>query len=106
MFMLVGAPLSVATLPGFPRSSAARPCREGLASGARRSRALKLDPAFFRDRSLLDRDHLALHLGELSCRLLVATDEKSRRPEDDDCGGRRPGIFCALGVLCAGGRGQ
>jgi hypothetical protein len=36
---------------------------------------------------LLDRDHLALHLGKLGRRLLVAADKEGRRPEDDD--GRR-----------------
>jgi hypothetical protein len=47
----------------IPLSGARKPPVRAWRSGARRPRALKLDPAFFRIRSLLDRDHLALHLG-------------------------------------------
>ena len=50
---------------------------------------------------MLDRNHLALHLGKLSRRLLVPADKERRRPEDNDCGGRRPAVFGALAVLCA-----
>ena len=81
----------------------AKAAREGLAisqSVALRL-ALKLNVALLRNRGLLDRDHLALHLGKLGRRLLVAADEERRRPEDDD--GRRGGqsIVCALLVLRA-----
>ena len=41
---------------------------------------LKLDVAFLCDRRLLDGDHLPLHLGELSCGLLIAADKECRGP--------------------------
>ena len=68
---------------------------------AGRSRALKLDPAFLRARGPLDCNHLSLHLNKLSRRLLVAADEESRRPKDDD--GCRSGetVIGTLLVLCA-----
>jgi hypothetical protein len=54
------------------------------------------------DRSLLDSDHLPLHLGQLSGRLLVTADEECRRPEDYDGRRSRQSIICALLVLCTG----
>jgi hypothetical protein len=64
--------------------------------------ALKLDVALLGDRSLLDSDHLPLHLGQLSGRLLVTADEECRRPEDYDGRRSRQSIICALLVLCTG----
>ena len=74
----------------------------GLCSlSPRRSRTLELDPAFLRIGSLLDRNHLAFHLGKFGRRLLVAADKERRGPEDDD---RRRGgdtILCPLTILRA-----
>jgi hypothetical protein len=39
---------------------------------SRRPLALKLDTAFFGNRGLFDRDHLAFHLSKLGRRLLIA----------------------------------
>jgi len=58
-----------------------------------------LDIALLRDRRLFDCNHLALHLSELGRVLLVALDEERGWPENDNGGGRRPLIFCALAVL-------
>jgi hypothetical protein len=68
--------------------------------------ALELNVALLRDRCPLDRDHLPLHLRQLSRRLLIATDEESSGPEDNEGGRGCPAVFCALTVLRAreGGR--
>jgi len=50
---------------------------EAIELGPRRTRTLKLDPAFFRIRRLLDRYHLPLHLSKLGRRLLVSATKKA-----------------------------
>jgi hypothetical protein len=55
-----------------------------LVSGSRRSIALKLDVALLGDRSLLDRYHLAFHICQFGCGLLVAANEERGWPEDYD----------------------
>jgi hypothetical protein len=67
-----------------------------------RTLTLKLNVAFLRDRRLLNRDHLTLHLRQFGSRLLVATDKEGCRPEDDDRGRRGDAVFGALTILRAG----
>lgn len=69
---------------------------------------MKLDPAFFGDRRLFDGVHLALHLPQLSGRLLVAANEESCGPENNNSRRRRDRIVGALLILrtgqCSGSR--
>jgi hypothetical protein len=46
-----------------------------------------LDVALLGNRGLFDRDHLALHIRKLRCRLFVTADEERRRPN------KRPSII-------------
>jgi hypothetical protein len=46
-----------------------------------------------RDRSLLDGDHLPLHLGQFGGCLLVAADEERRWPKHDDSRCGRPAVL-------------
>jgi hypothetical protein len=55
-----------------------------LGLGARRAGSLKLDAALLYNGSLLNRDHLAFHLGKFSGRLFIAADKKCRRPKYDN----------------------
>jgi hypothetical protein len=55
--------------PDFARGGGAR---NVLDFRSRRPLALKLDTAFFGNRGLFDRDHLAFHLSKLGRRLLIA----------------------------------
>jgi hypothetical protein len=48
--------------------------------------ALELNIALLYDGSLLDGDHLSLHLRQLGGCLVVADNEEDRRPKDDDRG--------------------
>jgi hypothetical protein len=65
---------------------------------------LEFDVALFGDRRLLDGNHLALHLGELGRGLLVTTDEKGGRPEDNDRGRGGDAVFGPLTILSTGKR--
>ena len=81
-------------------------CRFTLLRGVGAWRAgsvLKLDIAVFADRGLLDRVHFAFEARQFSGFLIVATDEESRRPKDNDSSGGGDLIVCALLVLCARG---
>jgi hypothetical protein len=61
--------------------------------------SLELNIAFLGDRSLLDCDHLSLHVGKFGSSLLVATNEERGRPEDDDSGCGHQLVFRSLAVL-------
>ncbi len=64
-----------------------------------------MNPAVLLDGFLLYGVHLAFHLRELSPVLLVASDEKQRRPEDDYTYCRRYRILRSLAVLLSGSSG-
>jgi len=70
-------------------------------SCAGRTLTLELNVAFLRDRRLLNRHHLTLHLRQFGSRLLVATHKEGRWPEGDDRGGRDDAVFGALTILRA-----
>ena len=65
---------------------------------------MKLDPAALHVCFLLDRDHLAFHLGKLGRRLFVAADKERSWPKDNDRCRSRQSVICALAVLDTGKR--
>jgi len=65
-----------------------------------------LDVAFLLNARLLDRDHLAFHVGELRGSLFVTADKKCGWPEHDDSSRRDQAVFRPLAVLGAGKGGR
>ena len=67
----------------------------------RRPLALKLDTAFFGNRGLFDRDHLAFHLSKLGRCLLIAAYKERRWPKHNNSRGSRQAVLRSLAILRA-----